>query len=691
MWRTLLLTAPAHALAFPRIPRNAAVEPWACYAAVDDENQRIGVGSMLLYALDALLWCETQPGAVPTVYWNGCTFCPNDVDNAWDLWFEPVGKQHGKQQPLSAHLCPAPALVVPGAVRWNRNFVGAPEARELFEQPDLKRVSNILSTYFGVHSLSGNPDGMAGVTPPLRAMVNGALRRHVRLVPRLQRVVDEFAARQLHGHFVVAVHIRATDHVYEFAQESGVPCGIAMTCGLAPYYRAIDEVLAQRRRWASRAGDERPTRIFAAADNNEAIRNLTARYGEDVVVHFRGADSVRSSDSFDSHGNGWEWRVWTQTAGQAKLVDAALIDTWLLAQGDHIVHWDSALPKLAEFLNLDMVDHYVPGPDETADDATPLDAAALRSRTAERAEAEQRAVSSVAALADAPPCAGHASCGADHFCALLLLDAAAPPQGRCVPCARMQHDADRSDWRELLHETLPLLPPVLSALAPWGLPLEECALDDEFARDTEQRYTVDVTRNDFRGHCPKEAAQNFCEFGHCRDLEVDAPPASQLPRLPGFWLQPRGKGETPTFVRAQRRERRRARQRHEASLPADTAFICETGDGERLGAWKTGLSVPPHFGEGGCVALCREKWPEKTGHWCYEGHHGVVEEEPTRARVVHADNRPLLGAGEAREARAAASSGAEHGSQKKLSMDQTRNRIRSLAKLMTAKKLTRVG
>jgi hypothetical protein len=381
------------------------------------------------------------------------------------------------------------------------------------------------------------------VTPPLRALVNGALRRHVRLAPRLQRAVDEFAARHLRGHFVISVHVRATDHVFEFASNDSVrSCGVAMECGLAAYYRAIDEVLEQRRREAT---DQRPTRIFVASDNNEAIRNLTRRYGEDAVVHHATADSLRTSDTFDSGGRGWVSLVRTKQVDRTQLVDAVLVDMWLLAQGDHLVHWDSALPKMACYLNPAIISHYLPGPDEHAfADGSPLNASAVRRRTAEHAQAQLRAIASVSARVDEPQCAGHASCSPEAFCAMLLLSASRPPEGRCVPCSDMRQSA----WRLLLRGILPSFPSILSQLAPWGLPFEVCALGDDFAREVAGAMTVDfgamTSILSQLAHCPDAAAQNWCEWGPCRGLALDVPPASQLPRLPSF-LPPNGTGKTP--------------------------------------------------------------------------------------------------------------------------------------------------
>ena len=45
-----------------------------------------------------------------------------------------------------------------------------------------------------------------------------------------------------------------------------------------------------------------------------------------------------------------------------------------MSKASHLVHWDSAVGKLAAFLNPDLRSHYLPGPDEYLDGGRQLTA-----------------------------------------------------------------------------------------------------------------------------------------------------------------------------------------------------------------------------------------------------------------------------------------------------------------------------
>ena len=201
-----------------------------------------------------------------------------------------------------------------------------------------------------------------------------------------------------------------------------------------------------------------------------------------------------------------------------------------------------------------------------------LDADAVRGRAAMHARTQSLAVASVVEFVDAQECAGHARCGPGRFCAMLLLSPSRPPEGRCVPCSNMRPEAaaaapsdgghddanqlapvdNQSTWRTLL-AVMPHIPSIFSQLLPWGLPSEACALGDDLLDEFADKMTTDVTRQDYPGHCPEGAPQNWCEWGPCRD-DPPLTAAAQLPRLPS-WLRQNGTGSLPVYVEQKRQER----------------------------------------------------------------------------------------------------------------------------------------
>ena len=58
---------------------------------------------------------------------------------------------------------------------------------------------------------------------------------------------------------------------------------------------------------------------------------------------------------FGSHGEANNDRL------RREIGESVFIDVWLLALGHHLIHWDSAVAKLATFLNPELKSHYIPG------------------------------------------------------------------------------------------------------------------------------------------------------------------------------------------------------------------------------------------------------------------------------------------------------------------------------------------
>ena len=387
----------------PTAPPPAA--PFACIAAIDERNADIGMASHLLETLGALEFCENLPGAVPAVFWSGCLMCAKDGSDAWAGWFEPVNS--------------AALARLPGGVRG-----GAAVARggrqPLCPAPAFQRArggQRLLGKGFGVHPQSDYTP--CAVTPERRQHASRQLKQYVRLAPALRRQVEAFERAHFAGRAVITVHVRATDHVFEFAEDNMV--------FLTAYYTQVDALVAQLR------SDGKRVRIFIASDNDEAVAAFVQRYGAETVV---ATDAPRVKKFAER-----SWIVGKSAKQRHDIGAGIFMDAWLLSKGLHMVHWDSAVCALAAYLSPQMQSHYLPSPDEVDAKGKHHTAASIRACTRARSAKERRALAEAARLRR---CQSHADCqpvspvdgkAARTFCGKVYTSADQPAELRCVKCS----------------------------------------------------------------------------------------------------------------------------------------------------------------------------------------------------------------------------------------------------------------
>jgi len=418
------------------------------------------MGSHMMNALNQLLWCEGQPGAVPTVWWNGCPACSADsAVNSWEWWFEPTGGEQAeallerarrkewarrKQAPAKTRiggeraaaaaaggagglLCPAwTAGNFPSelqGLRMGREPPARGKLEAVGEDTDWEKLfpgtgvremrpAPFLSTSFGVHR-EANSYTAASMTPTRRKLAHRLLAQYVR--PRadtLGALLAEFEAAHFAGRsLVIAVHVRATDHVFEFKADTMV--------FLKAYFKAVDALVAEH------AGKGKIISVFVASDNQQAVDGFVKRYGQrgNVEVCFSPAPRAEKFDSFG-------WVSGGDDAQKRQTGSGIFQDAWLMSKAHHLVHWDSAVVKLAAMLNPELVSHYLPGPDELTDDGKQMTAAAVQEIMQLREQREQSVLRWAAGL---PRCTAPADCPRARELCMKHFVGVGPAEGRCMP------------------------------------------------------------------------------------------------------------------------------------------------------------------------------------------------------------------------------------------------------------------
>ena len=389
------------------IAATATPAPWPCIAAISEAVADIGMASHLLNTLSALEYCEDTdvPGAVPGVFWSGCLMCAKDGSDAWTGWFEPVNS--------------AALARIPGGMRGGAAVAARGGRQPLCPAPfflEARGGQRLLGKGFGVHP---HNEGYlpCAATPERRQHANRLLKRYVRLAPALRRQVEAFERAHFAGHTVLSVHVRATDHVFEFAEDNLV--------FMDAYFKQVDKLVAQLRD----APGGKKVRIFIAADNDEAVEAFVKRYGAETVVF---TDAPRVKKFSDR-----SWIVGT-TAEQRHTIGAGIfMDAWLLSKGEHMVHWDSAVCVLAAYLSPGMHSHYLPSPDEVDAEGKHHTAASIEACTRKRSAGERR---TLAALARLRKCKSHADCRSFNafatrsFCGKAHTSSGQPAEMRCFEC-----------------------------------------------------------------------------------------------------------------------------------------------------------------------------------------------------------------------------------------------------------------
>lgn len=225
-----------------------------------------GFWSDVAHVLGSLLLSE-MTGRTPTVHWSGASlFSPEDGNNAWDRFFEPVGPSR-QELPRSASYFPDP---------WD---FGAAQSERLCQVRERRPAGS-----YGIGLLPRQEDvvvsdtyvGVSDLWPWLEptdidfgtSMVETKRRlatKYLRLQPHLAGIVDTIWSQNMSGRKWLAVHIRGSDKTAELENLAEVN---------TQYPQAIDEWLAQNKDGA----------VFLMTDSIPHYFDMRARYGHRLLV-----------------------------------------------------------------------------------------------------------------------------------------------------------------------------------------------------------------------------------------------------------------------------------------------------------------------------------------------------------------------------------------------------------------------
>lgn len=221
-----------------------------------------GFWSDMDHVLGALLVAELT-GRIPLVQWgHNSLFRNQETDNAFETFFEPVSFAQW------SHIT-APGLTY-FPPKWHVGNLGENNL-DKWEGPGsrltglyfLNRPEQVLVSDFHVKVVDLMPWIPEG--HPLHGLDRSALyrrlfRRHIRLKPSLRQHVDALWQAHFASDNWLAVHVRGTDKVHEFA---------SLDVLNAQYHTSIQRIL-----------DVNPTlRIFLLTDSTEVVDDFQRRWG----------------------------------------------------------------------------------------------------------------------------------------------------------------------------------------------------------------------------------------------------------------------------------------------------------------------------------------------------------------------------------------------------------------------------
>lgn len=180
------------------------------------------------------------------------------------------------------------------------------------------------------------------------------MRAFVQLRPHLAQKIDGHYASHLRRFQVISAHIRHPSHGIE------QPGARMPTVDL--YCQRIREVMA------SNGLDRRNARIYLATDQDTVVEQMVEEFGEMVVF---APDAARTTKAHDAKFNSLStqermregFQIQHLTAADPskwsiKMAEEVLIDTFLLARGDHFVHVTSNIATAVSYINPRIKMHY---------------------------------------------------------------------------------------------------------------------------------------------------------------------------------------------------------------------------------------------------------------------------------------------------------------------------------------------
>jgi hypothetical protein len=178
--------------------------------------------------------------------------------------------------------------------------------------------------------------------PKDRYLPNRIIERYLRLLPPIRQRIETFRRTRLDGRYV-ALHIRGAGRT-----DGGVPglrSGLPLTAGvpLETYFFSMDRCLQE----------DKDVSIFACSDSRFVLDAICDRYGKRVVTY-----PAQRSEFGEMHVVGKK-----ENAGESfdrrRLGEEVLIEAYLLAGADFLVHGNSNVANFVLCLAPGLRHHYV--------------------------------------------------------------------------------------------------------------------------------------------------------------------------------------------------------------------------------------------------------------------------------------------------------------------------------------------
>lgn len=266
-----------------------------------------GMWSDLDHVLGALLLADLT-GRIPLVHWGRNSLFRNpDTENAFTLYFQAVSPAQW------AHVCQPDLACYPP--KWRADNLHLDDLAKwegkgsrltglyLLNRPEPVVVSDFHIKL--VDLLPWIPEGHPLHGMGLHAVYRQLCRRHLRLQPALRAEIDALWQTHFAQDHWLAVHVRGTDKVHEFAQLDALN---------AQYHTSIQRIL-----------DVNPSlRLFLLTDSTPVEADFRQRWGDRVFC----LPCVRGSGQEGVHLSGHPGEL----MGRQVLTDA-----WLAARCDYFL------------------------------------------------------------------------------------------------------------------------------------------------------------------------------------------------------------------------------------------------------------------------------------------------------------------------------------------------------------------
>ena len=233
---------------------------------ITESARDIGFASLLLMTLDHISFCFLS-GAKPVVYWRGgLSFIRSKLGNpsfnAWFLFFEPLSMN--TENKIEKAICLGRLLHVPDFLSITPK-VSISHLRNLKSDFRPKPVINLRFRKPRIRNLS-HIDFEGVISTDTKLWVNSVLKTFVKVKEPIKEKVERFYHKYLHGHHILGVHTRGTDHFLE-TELRRLP-------KLELWVREAEMIFSSM---------PSPKRIFVASDNMEAVEKFVEHFGRDSV------------------------------------------------------------------------------------------------------------------------------------------------------------------------------------------------------------------------------------------------------------------------------------------------------------------------------------------------------------------------------------------------------------------------